>query len=226
MRRTQLTHELPTLDDRLHLLTANKRPKEVLQSLVIDHLLGRGASSTAIWIDSHGNGSTHPFAQLAPNPRLLNRVKVARGFTAHQHYALLEDLETQVTSDTELIVIPELDWFYRNDDLYTNEGERMVSSGIALVEDLQERTGIPVLVTAMGRDALSEPIYETVAGRLLCQFTKLGPQFSGEGFETYIYPLENGLLQTTIAYWNQLLADTQQAVGENSANQEVAVGAY
>jgi hypothetical protein len=152
MRQTPLAHELPTLDGRVHLLTANKRPKEVLQSLVIDHLLGRGGSSRAIWIDSHGNGSTHPLAEIAPNPRLLNRIEVARGFTAHQHYALLEELETQVTSNTELIVIPELDWFYRNDDLYKNEGERMVSEGIALVGALGDTAAIGLQELARRRD--------------------------------------------------------------------------
>lgn len=227
MRRIQVAHELPTLDERIHLLSANKRPKEVLQSLIIDHLLGQGAPSRAIWIDSHDNSSTNPLAKLTPNQRLLNRIEVARGFTAHQHYALLEDLEMQVTSDTELIVIPEFDWFYRNDDLYKNESERMVSEGIALVEDLQERTDVPVLLTAIKRDRISEAIYETVGGRLLCQFTSQGPRFSGEGFETYVYPVENGLLQTTIAYWNQLLSDAGQATGENNSNLGVgAIGAY
>ena len=227
MRRNEPTHELPALDDRIHHLVTNKRPKEVLQSLVIDHLLGRGAASKAIWVDSHGNGSTHPLTGLAPSSRLLDRIEVARGFTAYQHYALLEELETQVTANTELIVIPEVDWFYRNDDLYENEGEWMMSAAIELVQDLQTETGIPVLVTARKRDRVSDSLYTAIEDRLLCQFTKLGPRFSGEGFETYTYPVENGLLQTTIAYWNQMLAETQQAVGESGATPEVsAVGAY
>ena len=227
MRRTEPTHELPTLDDRIHHLVVNKRPKEVLQSLVIDHLLGRGASSKAIWIDSHGNGSTHPLAGIAPISRLLDRIEVARGFTAHQHYALLEELEAAVTANTELVVLPELDWFYRNDDLYDCEGERMFSAAVDLVQDLQHQTGIPVLVTARKRDRISDSLYTAVEERLLCQFTNQGPRFSGEGFETYTYPVENGLLQTTIAYWNQMLADTQQAVGESGPTPEVsALGAY
>lgn len=65
--------ELPTLDSGIHLLETDSRNSGALQSLVLDHLLTQSDRTNAVWIDSHGNGSTQPFARLAPSMRVLNR---------------------------------------------------------------------------------------------------------------------------------------------------------
>ena len=70
-RQSAPTIELPTLDGNIHLLEAERRTSGALQSLVLDHLLSQGTDATATWIDSRGNASTQPLAQLAPSPRLL-----------------------------------------------------------------------------------------------------------------------------------------------------------
>ena len=157
-RQSAPTIELPTLDGDIHLLETERRTSGALQSLVLDHLLSQGTGGTATWIDSRGNASTQPLARLAPSPRLLDRIETARGFTAFQHYSLLDELHEQVTEETSLLVLPDLDWFYRNGDLNHREGERMLSEGIALVEDLHNKTGIPVLVTRANRGEDTSPI--------------------------------------------------------------------
>ena len=171
--------ELPSLTDGIHLLEADSRTSEALQSLVLDHLLTRGAPAGVVWVDSRGNGSTQPLARLAPSMRVLERIKIARGFTAYQHYSLLEDLSAQIESNTALTVLPDVDWFYRSDDLYSNEGEQMLSEGAAIVEDLSQQHGIPVLLTRSANDGLSQPVRNVADGVIRCELTSQGPRFTG-----------------------------------------------
>jgi hypothetical protein len=224
MRMESETVELPSLNHGIHLLETDSRTSGALQSLALDHLLTRGTPGEAVWVDNHGNGSTQPLARLAPGMRVLRRIAIARGFTAFQHYSLLEDLTAQVMDETALVVLPELDWFYRHDDLDHGEAERMVSAGVSLVEDLHQRSDVPVLVTQTAEDNLSQPI-RTAAEVIQCKQTRHGPRFVGEDFETLVYP-GNGYVQTTIAYWNRILSARHPEAGQSHAQPEVAaVGA-
>ena len=213
--------ELPTLDDGIHLLETDSRTSGALQSLVLDHLLSHGRTTEAVWVDSHGNGSTEPLARLAPSMRVLDHVEIARGFTAFQHYSLLGDLAAHVGEETALVVLPELDWFYRNDDLHHSEGERMLSAGVALVEDLHDRSEVPILVTRTESDGFSHPVRNVADGVIRCEVTPQGPRFTGEGFETLVYP-GDGFVQTTLAYWHRILTRRYPEI-EASTQPEVAV---
>jgi hypothetical protein len=217
--------ELPTLNHGIRVLETDSRTSGALQSLVLDHLLTRETPGEAIWVDSHGNGSTQPLAQLAPSRRVLERIAIARGFTAFQHYSLLKDLATQVTDETALVVLPELDWFYRHDALHHGEAERMVSAGISLVEDLHRRSDVPVLMTQTVDDEFSQPVRSAADEVIQCKQTRQGPRFVGEDFETLVYP-GNGYVQTTIAYWNRILSARHPEAGQLTVQPEVAaVGA-
>ena len=163
--------ELPTLDEGIHLLETDGRTSGALQSLVLDHLLTRGGGAEAVWVDSRGNGSTEPLARLAPSMRVLERVEIARGFTAYQHYSLLDDLAAQVEIETGLVVLPEFDWFYRSDDLHRGEGERMLSAGVALVEDLHSRSDVPILVTRTASVGFNQPVRNVADGVIRCDLT-------------------------------------------------------
>lgn len=220
-RQSAPTIELPTLDGNIHLLEAERRTSGALQSLVLDHLLSQGTDAMATWIDSRGNASTQPLAQLAPSPRLLDRIEIARGFTAFQHYSLLDELHEQVTEETSLLVLPDLDWFYRDGDLNHREGERMLSEGIALVEDVHDKTRIPVLVTRTNRGEDTSPIECAAEEVLRCEQTSQGPRFTGSDFETLVYP-GRGYFQTTITYWNRILTARHPELGESTVQPEVA----
>ena len=221
MRVEQGTVELPTLTHGIHLLETDSRTSGALQSLVLDHLLTRETPEEAVWVDSHGNGSTQPLARLAPSMRVLGRIAIARGFTAFQHYSLLEDLAAQVTNETTLVVLPDIDWFYRHDDLHHGEAKRMVSAGVSLVEDLHQRSDVPVLVSQTADGDLSHPIREAADEAIRCEQTREGPRFVGEDFETLVYP-GDGYVQTTIAYWNRILSARHPEVGQSPAQPEVA----
>jgi len=86
---------LPQLDDGITLLDVEGgRGVPILQSLVLDHLLLN--DGPAFWVDANGHATTTTLAQIAPSQRLLNRIHVARGFTAYQHYGAVCDLPTAV----------------------------------------------------------------------------------------------------------------------------------
>lgn len=220
-RPIQDVPELPSIDAGIHLLDVDDRTAGALQSLVVDHLLTDSRGETAVWIDSRGNGRTQPIACLAPGKRVLERIDIARGFTAHQHYSILETFSEQVETETGLVVLPDLDWFYRSDDLYNNEGERMLAEGVALVEDLCQQREISILLTRSAVDGFSQSIRGAANGVLRCELTSQGPRFVGEGFETLVYP-GNGFMQTTFAYWNRVLLQRHPEPITQTSQPEVA----
>lgn len=68
---------------------------------------------------------------------------------------------------------------------------------------------MPVLLSRERDDHLGEPA-ANLADRTIhyCE-TEFGPKFSGPNFETHIYSLGNGVVQTTFAFWQQVLADRE-----------------
>ncbi|WP_224450577.1 hypothetical protein [Haloprofundus salilacus] len=215
---------LPTLQKGATLLQANQRATGALHSLVVDHLLLEGGD--AVWVDARGNGTTQQLCRIAPTMRVLDRVHIARGFTPWQHYSLLTDLSDQIAEDTPLVVLPEFDWFYRTDDLRRSEGERLFSEAVSRVTELLDGVDVPVLLTLSESDDFTEPLDDMVSETVECELTKYGPRFSGDSFETLVYPLDNGLVQTTISYWNHILAARHPAVIPATTSPEVTtVGA-
>jgi hypothetical protein len=206
---------LPTLDDGITLLRVDERPTGALQSLALDHLLF--ADGPAVWIDSRGNGNPQSLARISPSARLLDRVRIARAFTPWQHAGLLRALPAELSAETALVVLPEFDWFYREGDLARGEAERMLAAGVERVAAAAAESDRPVLVTRHAADELSAPIEDAADATLRCERTRFGPRFFGEGFETLVYPVGDGHVQTTIAYWRRVLATRHPAAGTAAA---------
>ena len=229
---------LPQFDDGVTLLDVEGgRGVPILQSLVLDLLLHGGP---AFWVDADGHATTTTLAQIAPSRRLLDRIHVARGFTAYQHYGAVCDLPTAVNqsirelttkanvrnrqpadSDDEsscspsLIVAPAVDIQYRADDtLGDRHADTLQARTLARLATYADSYDIPVLVTRNERTEFTEPV-ATVADRYLeCEQTRMGPRILGEDFETLVYPIDDGAYyQTTFAYWQQLLEARAAQVG-------------
>jgi len=67
---------------------------------VLDHLLLH--AGPAFWVDANGHATTTTLSQIAPSRRrLLDRIHVARGFTAYQHYGAVSDLPTAVNQSIQ-----------------------------------------------------------------------------------------------------------------------------
>ncbi|WP_368276049.1 hypothetical protein [Halorussus litoreus] len=231
---------LPQLDDGITLLDVEGgRGVPILQSLVLDHLLLH--DGPAFWVDANGHATTTTLAQIAPSQRLLNRIHVARGFTAYQHYGAVCDLPTAVnksiqtsTADARvagrqapghdedasphtpaLIVAPAVDAQYRADDtLGETHAKTLQARTLARLATYAEGYDIPVLVTRNERNEFTEPVSTVADHHLECEQTRMGPRVVGEDFETLVYPVDDGAYyQTTFAYWRQLLAARATQVG-------------
>ncbi|WP_158057967.1 P-loop NTPase family protein [Halorussus halophilus] len=221
--------ELPELQSGVHLLDmeGDDRVTGPLHSLVLDHLLLNDGS--AVWVDAGGHAVTQSLASLAPSMRTLDRIHVARGFTPHQHYRLVERLPEQIDEETSLVVCPELDRLYRETETYADEGDELMLRALATVAGLARRHDIPVLVTRSTADSFSDPLAAASDETITVEQTKFGPRFSSEEFETLVYPMGNGVVQTTIAFWQRVLEARQPAYETASTEtpQEVAVnGSY
>ena len=231
---------LPSLEAGITLLDIEGgRGVPILQSLVLDHLLLH--DGPAFWVDANGHATTTTLAQIAPSQRLLNRIHVARGFTAYQHYSTVCDLPTAVNQSIQastgdlraesqhpasrdedtsphtpaLIVAPAVDAQYRADDtLSETHAETLQARTLTRLSTYAEGYDIPVLVTRTERDDFTEAIGTAADHHIECEQTKMGPRIVGEDFETLVYPVGDGsYYQTTFAYWRQLLAARATQVG-------------
>ncbi|MFB6165284.1 MAG: hypothetical protein ABEJ31_09015 [Haloarculaceae archaeon] len=206
MHRTALP-EVPSLDPGIQLLaTGGRRAASAvgpLAALVVDHVLRTGG--VAYWVDSRGHARTDPLVRVAPHDRALDRIRVARAFTAYQHFALARRLPEVVGDDASLVVLPAMDAFYRADDVGRSTGRRLLMRALATVATLARERDLPVLVTRRGADGLGEPLATAAERTIECRSTPQGPRFVAEDFETLVYPGEGGTVQTTLAFWRQVL---------------------
>lgn len=205
---------LPSLDRGVSLLETGERATGALQSLVLDHLLVTGG--LAYWIDGYGHAVTSTLARIAPSTRLLDRIQIARGFTPFQHHRLLEQLDT-CTTDPELVVLPAFESQYRGDDLARGDADRLLASAADQIRILTSQYEIPILLTRHQDGPLPERLKALVESRIHYETTRFGPRFVGEDFETLVYDVGEGLIQTTLTFWEQVLAarhETQEMATE------------
>jgi len=230
---------LPSLNDGITLIDVEKsRGVPILQSLVLDHLLLNDGQ--AFWVDTRGQATTSTLSQIAPSRRLLNRIHIARGFTAYQHYSAVCDLPTAVNQSIQesidtigrgdhqsgaaddsspqkpaLIVVPSVDVHYRTDDsLGETHAETLQARTLARLSRYANGYDIPVLITRRQADAFTEPVMTASDHHIECKRTQMGPRIIADDFETLVYPVGDGTFyQTTFAYWRQILEARAVQVG-------------
>jgi len=203
---------LPRLDAGITGLVTDDDLRGPLHALVCDHLLG--TDGHALWVDAGGHAATGPLARVAPGERFLERVRVARGFTAPQHAALLDALGDATDDDTALVVCPAVDLPYR-------EGEVVGHRPRAFLERALDRLATaagdrPVVVAWTEDDDLTAPLRAALDRELRYEATRFGPRFGGEGFETLAYRSGSdagGGVQTTLSFWARLLERRRDALG-------------
>jgi hypothetical protein len=204
---------LPPLEPGMTLLDIDgDRGVPILQSLVLDHLLMH--DGPAFWVDADGHATTTGLARLAPSQRLLDRIHVARGFTASQHYGAVCALRTAVsqsiresTADAgtdgrqstghdgessaltpSLIVVPAIDTQSRTaDTLGQRHAETLQARTLAQAATYADGYDVSVLVTRTAADAFTAPVETAADQHLECEQTRFGPRFVGDEFETQVY---------------------------------------
>lgn len=216
--------EFPSLSSGVTLLAVDDRAVGALQSLVLDHLLlGEG---TAVWVDARSNAITTMLSRLAPSERVLERISVARGFTPFQHYSIVDDLSTGLPPETELVVVPDVDWLYGEGELQAGEGEQMLDGVLEHLHGIAEPHDIPVLVSRAKQGGLGSLVESRADEILSCELTRFGPRFSGREFETLVFECADGWMQTTLAFWRRLLGTRHSAAFSSRTTEVTSVGSY
>jgi hypothetical protein len=202
------TPQLPALDAGVCLLDVEDGATLTpLYALVLDRLLTGERGGRALWVDPGTTDRATALAKLAPDHRVLDRIDVGRGFTPHQHHALVGAAARWASRETPLVVLPRIDARYRSDDCPRGTAERALSGIADRLERLAARLECPVVVTRRGGDDLTAPIEAVAETTLRVVNTIFGPQLRGEGFETTVYPVEGTreVPQTTLAFWARVL---------------------
>jgi hypothetical protein len=208
--------ELPQLSPGITLFEAPRRAIGPLHALVLDHLLGVGGE--AVWIDAHGHASSIYLADVAPAARVLDRIRVARGFTPYQHRALVDDAADAIDEDTKLLVAPAVDWLYREEDVQGTEPQQLLLGTLARLARYARESELPVLLTRVGDDDLAAPVEQVADHRLSVTRTRFGPRFEGDDFETLLYADAGETMQSTLAFWARILR-ARQPTHEGAASQ-------
>lgn len=202
-----LENELPQLDPGVTLVHGVDRRSSAHHRLLLAHLQNdRGA---AIWIDAGDTASTYALYELTSNHRLLQGIRIARAWTAYQHYTLVQGALAHASSRLRAIVVPNIRLLYDTDDLEEGEADWLFGATLTVLVELGETVGVPILLTTTRppSDQLT-----TAADRVLeWERTREGERFQGDTEETLLYR-NRWWWQTTIPYWVELLGTAESVV--------------
>ncbi|WP_136687508.1 hypothetical protein [Halorhabdus amylolytica] len=200
--------QFPTLDAGVTFLDDRDAPA-ALYRLVGDHLAG--TEGPAYWLDAR-NAAVPGVIRRHAVGRTAATLRVARAFTGYQHYELVRGLPQRVSPRTTLVVAPNLDALYAEDDVPDQEAETMLEATLAILKELADAVDCPVLVTA---ESDSERVRAAADRTLDATETRAGLRVDGPAFGTDVYWGPWGY-QTTIPYWVELLgtADGARAAEE------------
>jgi len=133
-----------------------------------------------LWIDSSNQANTHSFES---KPRLLDKIHIARAFTALQHHQLCKN-----TGEYDLIIAPEIDKLYNESSLYKSESVELFENTLNTLDgkiicSIQSRLGIK-----------AEKMAENT---IKIEKTSQGLKYSTKSSKTKMYH-KNCFIQTTV----------------------------
>lgn len=198
---------LPDLEPGLTLLETPDPRSTALHQLALDTV--QEADGVAYWVDARNTSSSYTLHEMAPHRRVLRRIRIARAFTAYQHFQVVRRVIERASGRTGCVILPNLASLYRDDDLPAHEAEPMLSAVLSALSEVADVYEITVLVTDAVADAFTEMIAEEVATTYESERTPMCYRFVGEDYETTVY-WANGYWQTTIPYWVDLLGVAEE----------------
>ena len=215
--------ELPELDVGLTLVdVGSDLGVTPVQSLLLDRVFA--GDGDAYWVDAAGAARTTRLRELAADKRYLRRVHVARGFTAYQQTSLLDRLIGEHVTTPSVVVATGIDRLYREDDVPTAHAKELLVRSIAALARVGRVHDVPVIVTRSSGDEFTEPVVKAAKTQLHCQNTQFGPRFTDAAgdVEALVYQLGDGWVQTTLAYWQEVLAHRAQMHDTPVVSEETA----
>lgn len=198
--RSRAIHHLPEPDSGLTCLQLPRPRSASFHQFAIASLPQQGIT---YWVDAASIASTYTLYDLAPSERWLSGLRIARAFTAYQHFSLAQDIVNRVSSRTARLLVPNVTRLYRDDDVPDHEAVDMLGAVVQGLGATAEHYDLPVVVSVSQSDELSETVLEAADHVIACEETRLGHRFHGDGIETTAY-WDDGYWQTMIPYWVEL----------------------
>jgi hypothetical protein len=222
------TPTLPDLDPGITLLDADTNTTGAVQALTLDRVLlaGVDGGSEGYWLGDGRHARTDGLHEVAPGPRVLDRLWVARAFTTNQHLQLLRTLGDRLADGAAPVVctLPGLDTHYRDGEL-ARDDHGVFCRALAELRGLVRDHDLTVLVTRSRRDDFTAPLERLADHRLELTQTQFGPQFRAaerDDPETLVYDCGDGWVQTTLAYWQTVLAEREPLYAQSGPAVEVS----
>jgi hypothetical protein len=156
------------------------------------------------WVDARNTASTYALSELAPAGHVLEDIRIARAFTAYQHFRLVERVINRVTPRLGCVVVPNLPALYRDDDVPGHEATDMLDAVLDGLATLAATLKTPVLASTTESDRLATTVTDRATREIECTETAFGYRFAGDDVDAHGY-WQGGYWQTTIQYWVDLL---------------------
>lgn len=217
--------ELPELDAGLTLVDVESDLGVTpVQSLLLDCVFA--GDGDGYWVDAAGAAQTTRLRELAPDKRYLRRVHVARGFTAYQQTSLLDRLTGEHVTTPSVVVATGIDRLYRDSDVPTDRAQILLVRSIAALARVGRVHDVPVIVTRSRADKFTGPLENAAQTHLQCTDTQFGPRFTDTAgdVDTLVYHLGDGWVQTTLAYWQEVLAHRARLHDTSRVSEEATSG--
>lgn len=208
--------QFPTLEAGVTFLDDRDAPA-ALYRLIGDHLAG--TDGPAHWLDAR-NAAVPAVIRRHAVGRTAESIRVARAFTAYQHYELARELPRRVSPRSSLVVAPNVAALYTTDDVPACERETMFAATLAVLGELADALDLPVVVTAA---AERERVREAADRTVEATETRAGMRVDGPDFGTDVY-WQPGGYQTTIPYWIDLLGTAESVAGRPAGVDPEPVG--
>ena len=189
---------VPRLDAGVTLLYGDERSTAHHKLVLAELQAERGPVS---WIDAGDTASTYALYECTTNQRLLEPISIARAWTAYQHHTLAQRTADRATASTQLIVAPNVDLLYRDDDVATADGTWLLDSTLDTLTSVADRHDVTLLLTTSGT---SFPRLDIIDRELTAEATSEGAVYRGADPSGDLYR-HHACWQTTLPYWTELL---------------------
>ncbi len=177
----------------------------MFQSLVSAELEGRNA--TAVWIDSKNESSTYALNSFG-SPTIMGKVQIGRAFTPFQHHRLIHQLEEFVQENTELLVLPNIDFLYLDGQIKEWEAKDLFQEAWQRIMKAKEEYDLKILISLASKSSsLSTTVIGDSDNKIQVETTQEGWKYNSEDFEQYAYR-DGSEVQTTVPYWHQKTSET------------------
>lgn len=205
---------IPSLEPGITWLRVSNRRTTAHHRLVLSHL--QEQRGPVFWVDARDTANTYALYALSPSERLLDSIRVARAWTAHQHQTLVRRVVRKASARTRLIVVPNVCSLYRDDDLRDWEGPRLLNATLRTLHELASSLQLPVFLTAPSAER--EFLSSHADHELVWEDTDYGTAMHDAATDPRAYR-DAHWCQTTLTYWIE-----QQGVTTNNSEWPVQLG--